>query len=407
MANQSFTFAAVGQSLIKRDLRKCSNPAFAQVLQTLGGADVAFTNLECTLRGEEGGWPTKSSYLGVAEPVVLDALSAFGFNMLSLSNNHAFDLGSGGILSTLAEIDKRRFCAAGIGRDRADALTPGLLDTDIGRVALVAMDGGPAPDSYRALDATDKAPARPGVNALRINAEIIVSKEELATLRAIEDEIGHRRMQRLFRKKSETDMGTDGLDFYGLRFRAGPSHRKQGIPDEADIALQLAAIKRAKGEARFVVAYLHHHHWDADWADVPDWERDFAKRCVDAGADAYVSHGVPLLQPIEIYKGRPIFYSLGNIIFHSASAEGWFHDHIWQSVVATCRFGADGNLDGIEFDPIVIGGEAALDAKDFSAREAPHRAGNKAAKDILTRLADLSAPIGTAIEIRDGRGYVG
>jgi poly-gamma-glutamate synthesis protein (capsule biosynthesis protein) len=282
-----------------------------------------------------------------------------------------------------------------------------LLDTDIGRVALVAMDGGPAPDSYRALDATDKVPARPGVNALRVNTEVIVSKEELATLRAIEDEIGHRRMQRVFRKKSESDMGADGLDFYGLRFRVGARHRKQGIPDEADVAQHLAAIERAKSEARFVVAYLHHHHWDADWADVPDWERDFAKHCVDAGADAYVSHGVPLLQPIEMYKGRPLFYSLGNFIFHSASAEGWFHDHIWQSVVATCRFGADGSLDGIEFDPIVIGGEAALDTKDFSAREAPHRAGPKAAEEILSRLADLSAPMGTAIDIRDGRGYIG
>ncbi len=407
MANQSFTFAAVGQSLIKRDLRNYSDPAFAQVLQTLSGTDVAFTNLECTIRGEHGGWPTKTSYLGVAEPVVLDALSAFGFNMLSLSNNHAFDLGSGGILSTLAEVDKRRFCAAGIGRDRTDALAPGLLDTDIGRVALIAMDGGPAPDSYRALDATDKVPARPGVNALRVNSEIIVSNEELATLRTIEDEIGHRRMQRLFRIRSETDMGTDGLDFYGLRFRAGGGHRKQGLPDQADVAQHLAAIEQAKGAARFVVAYLHHHHWDAEWADVPDWERDFARRCVDAGADAYVSHGVPLLQPIEIYKGRPIFYSLGNFIFHSASAAGWFHDHIWQSVVATCRFAADGSLDGIEFDPIVIGGEAALAAKDFSSREAPHRAGPEAAEAILVRLAELSAPMGTAIEIRGGRGYIG
>ena len=37
----------------------------------------------------------------------------------------------------------------------------------------------------------------------------------------------------------------------------------------------------------------------------------FAKAAIDAGADAFLGTGVHVLRGIEIYKGRPIFYGLG------------------------------------------------------------------------------------------------
>ena len=40
-----------------------------------------------------------------------------------------------------------------------------------------------------------------------------------------------------------------------------------------------------------------------------------ARRWIDAGADAFVGHGPHTLRAIEIYKGKPIFYSLGNFFF--------------------------------------------------------------------------------------------
>ena len=39
-------------------------------------------------------------------------------------------------------------------------------------------------------------------------------------------------------------------------------------------------------------------------------------REVDAGADIVVMHGAPLLHGVEIYRGRPIFYDLGNFIYN-------------------------------------------------------------------------------------------
>nr|WP_318528309.1 CapA family protein [Mesorhizobium sp. ZC-5] len=47
----------------------------------------------------------------------------------------------------------------------------------------------------------------------------------------------------------------------------------------------------------------------------PDYQQSFARKMIDAGADAYVGHGPHLPRGIEIYKGRPIFYSLGNFFY--------------------------------------------------------------------------------------------
>ena len=46
----------------------------------------------------------------------------------------------------------------------------------------------------------------------------------------------------------------------------------------------------------------------------PDFVEEFAHFCIDAGAHAVIGHGPHLLRPVEVYKNRPIFYSLGDFI---------------------------------------------------------------------------------------------
>ena len=46
----------------------------------------------------------------------------------------------------------------------------------------------------------------------------------------------------------------------------------------------------------------------------PDFVEEFAHRCIDAGAHAIIGHGPHLLRPVEVYKKRPIFYSLGDFL---------------------------------------------------------------------------------------------
>ncbi len=58
------------------------------------------------------------------------------------------------------------------------------------------------------------------------------------------------------------------------------------------------------------------YHWGVELAQYPgDWQIDLARLTIDSGADVVVGHHPHVLQGAEIYKGRPIVYSLGNFIF--------------------------------------------------------------------------------------------
>lgn len=408
-ASRDFSFVTVGQSLIKRDLRAYDDPAFRDCVDIIRAGDVAFTNLEATIKGAHGGWPTKASYVGVAEPLVLDNLKEFGFDMLSLANNHAFDLGPPGVLSTMEEAARRGFCAAGLGRDLAEASEPGYGDLEFGRVALVAIDGGPCPPYCHAKDADAKVAARPGLNFLRVASEITLLPGEYAAMRKIHDELGHQRLWTNRRTGGPSRHGglyDDYVDFYGVRLAEDERHRLRGVIDQDDLARIEGSIAQAREAADFVVVYLHHHHWEAEWEDVPDWHQSFAHACIDAGAKAYVSHGVPILLGLEIYKRAPIFYSLGNFIFHSFNPTGWFHDDAWCSVIATCDFDAGGALKEVRLDPISIGGAAALAAGNFEQREAPHLARDDKGLETLERYRRVSSEFGTEIEIADFAGKI-
>jgi poly-gamma-glutamate synthesis protein (capsule biosynthesis protein) len=59
-----------------------------------------------------------------------------------------------------------------------------------------------------------------------------------------------------------------------------------------------------------------------DRKDYPaDFVVEFARACIDAGAHAIIGHGPHLVRGIEIYKQRPIFYSLGNFIFQNETVD--------------------------------------------------------------------------------------
>ncbi len=61
-------------------------------------------------------------------------------------------------------------------------------------------------------------------------------------------------------------------------------------------------------------------HWGKELAKLPlPYQREFARLSIDSGADLVIGHHPHVLQGIELYKGRPIVYSLGNFVFGSKS----------------------------------------------------------------------------------------
>ena len=406
----AFTIAVTGQSLIKHDIRGLETSGFRGARDVLGRADLSFTNFEGTILGRHGGWPMKGSFFGCSPPVVLDSLQALGFQALSLSNNHSFDLGPSGILSTSEEVERRGFLHAGIGRNQIEAARAGKGSYGGRKVALVAMDGGPGADFMYAGDAGPGRPERPGVNRLRVTKVIDVDDTAFEELRKVRDKVGYTTM----------DLGNDSqpddapyvepdaeISIARAIFRRSDRVGRNITVDEADSARNLAAITSAAEEGYLVIAYLHHHHWASDWYQVPEWVGAFAKKCVDAGAAMFVSHGAPVLQPVEIYRQRPIFYSLGNFIFHVRSEKSpWMASEVWESVIGLCSFGEDGKLVGLSFHPIVIGGAEPSRTDVLERRLAPELAAGGDAERILRRFQEHSAKVGSEIEISGNTGFL-
>jgi len=404
------TIAITGQSLIKHDTRHISNPAFQEVISILKAADLSFTNFEGTILGRHGGWPLKGSYFDCSEPFVLDALKDMGFGALSLSNNHAFDLGPSGILSTLEEVEKRGFVHAGIGRNHRDAAQAGTGMFGNREMAVVAMDGGPGPDIMYADDERGDRPARPGINRLGLSQILDVDATAFDELRAMREKVGYTELAYINDSQPNDPHPVNEEDEICIAravFRRSQNFARSVKIDGPDFARNLDTIATAAERGSLVIAYLHHHHWASDWLDVPGWVENIARNCIDAGAAAFVCHGAPVLQGIEIYRNRPIFYSMGNFVFHVPSEEGtWRAPEVWESVICLCTFDSENRLVKAEVHPLIIGGEQASGDTEHAERLVPELAKGKTADRILKRLAAQSERFGTAMEIANGCGVL-
>lgn len=117
---------------------------------------------------------------------------------------------------------------------------------------------------------------------------------------------------------------------------AGP--KTPGTAAGHDFGLALRAIRDAARRADIVVVSIH-------WGDELDtqpraYQVDEAHRMIDAGADVIFGHHAHRLQPMDTYRGRPIFYGLGNFVWPHLSEEGS------TTAVARVRVTPDGRLRG-------------------------------------------------------------
>jgi poly-gamma-glutamate capsule biosynthesis protein CapA/YwtB (metallophosphatase superfamily) len=120
-------------------------------------------------------------------------------------------------------------------------------------------------------------------------------------------------------------------------------------------------------------------------------------------------HGAPLLHGVEIYRGRPIFYDLGNLIYNLPPTLTYIDEPMsWESAVGYIQFQGK-KLQSISFRPIVLNnlGEGEPDMHNAYAnnlfldtRGLPSPATGARAAYILQRLADASKPFGTVMEIK-------
>src|ERR1700722_6696443 len=367
----AITITLAGQSMIRSDIRATA-PAAISAIQGLLKGDVVFTNFEATVA--EKGETVHEGRGFLTPPEALDALTTFGFNLVSLSGNHAFDLKVTGIQNTIREADRRKIVHAGTGNNIAEAVAPGYLHTPKGTIALVASASGLIVPGGRAMA------DRPGVDELRVEAG------------------------------DEENEATQDLP-------GAPGN----TPNQEDAQRILQSIRDARQHADLVIVYQHNHIFsNHSFSTVfteglperlapNDWLKKWTHAEIDAGADIVVMHGAPLLHGVEIYRGRPIFYDLGNFIYNLPPTLTYIDEPMnWESAVAYVQFQGK-HLRSISFRPIALNnvGEGQPDIHNeyannqfLDTRGLPSPVTGARAGYILQRLADASKPFGTKLEIK-------
>ncbi len=87
-----------------------------------------------------------------------------------------------------------------------------------------------------------------------------------------------------------------------------------GLFTAYDTKLLVQEVKACQEECDYVIVYLH---WGIERQNIPrDKERAVAYELIDAGVDLVIGAHPHVLQSVEYYKGKAIFYSLGNFIFN-------------------------------------------------------------------------------------------
>jgi poly-gamma-glutamate capsule biosynthesis protein CapA/YwtB (metallophosphatase superfamily) len=332
-----------GQALMKYPVCQAPYDGLLDVIAELRRGDVIFTNLEVPIKTSASGAPTRhTKFFHSGSETTLECLHEMGFNLLSLSNNHAWDLGTPGIVATRDAVDLSGFAYAGTGNNIAQASTAGYLETPV-KTALIAMAMGKIRDGAAATG------TRPGVNEVVLGADL--------------------------------------------------------QPNPEDLNRNLAAIRAARVNAEIVIVYLHNHEWGEDMSITKPWAREFARQCIDAGADIFVSHGAPLLHGIELQHNKPILHGLGSLVFHSHTDIGYYVPEVWETAIVHVDLLA-GQVRHLEIVPVVINEVGDDLALQWPTRGRPRLANNEQAHRILTRMQKKSAELGVNFHIENGRGLL-
>lgn len=134
-------------------------------------------------------------------------------------------------------------------------------------------------------------------------------------------------------------------------FAAGMFRPGVAWMDEGKMVSDITKAHTA-GRADIVIPFLH---WGSEMEPLPKTEQQaLARRLIDAGASAVIGGHPHVTQTVEVYRGRPIIYSLGNFVFDYFPVD----PPIWTGWLAKLTFSRDGNVDfGIvrfEIDPAGI-----------------------------------------------------
>ena len=442
-----FSVASVGDVMIKRPALSIEEAQFQDPIKILRNADVAFGNMEGNLADlEHFNGPLRGM---MGDKDVAPALKAMGFDMMNRANNHIFDSDRESMYSTMEQLDKAGIVHAGTGKNLEDARRPRYFDSTKGRVGLVAMHTpNGVVNTSGASYAEGNVGGRPGLNALNYTVVYNVSADQLSALKAIRrtaytPPAGATNVTQLPDPSKEP---ADRVELFGLSYKVGTPGTRSFEMNPGDLREILRSIRNGKYLSEFMIATCHCHQGPIvaqQWLfedQIPDFLPELARATIDNGADMFVGHGPHVLRGIEIYKGKPIFYGLGEFYYQWQHFDSALLSGSWPQTpgggpggrggagAAGRGSAADQTIDvrvsaglrPINFESMVT--ETKYDKGQLveirlyptsgawdgpiSQLGMPRTAPPAMAQKILARVQELSKPFGTTIAIENNVGVI-
>ena len=211
-----------------------------------------------------------------AEPECIDAMRRAGFNVASLASNHCMDYGIDGFFDMIANFKARDIATFGAGENLAAARKPLIVEHNGNRIGWLAYCSILPMRYWADVDRPGCAPAR--------------ARTVYETL--------------------EPD-------------QPGTPPRIITYPNDEDLANMIADIQALKAQVDVVIVSMH---WGLHFreAELATYELKYGRAAVDAGADIVLGHHQHILKPMELYRGKPIFYGMANFAFDMYYQPGEF-----------------------------------------------------------------------------------
>jgi hypothetical protein len=268
---------AVGDVRVYRDEPEST---FVHVRDIIKGADIAFCQSESAYsdKGSMG-----SSGPRGAAPIDLRGYPAFaaaGFDVVSMASNHIMDWGRDALLDAIERMRRDGMHPVGAGKDIEEARQPVILERNGTKIAFLAYCSV-APVGYYAV------PRRAGVAPMR------------------------------------------GITHYEMleNDQPGTPCEIMSWPLPRDLKSLVDDVRRVRQQVDVVAVSLH---WGVHFirAMIADYQPVVAHAAIDAGADIIIGHHPHILKGVEMYKGKAIFYSIGNFAIDKAA--GMAGDTPWK-----------------------------------------------------------------------------
>jgi poly-gamma-glutamate capsule biosynthesis protein CapA/YwtB (metallophosphatase superfamily) len=371
----SATLAFGGDWFLTRRVSSSADEEAQRVFSVLREADAAFVNLENGLSTigspELGAFRYGAALRG--DPQLASELSWAGVAAVSLANNHTGNYGRAALLQTISTLDEAGIEHAGAGGNLTEAVNATPVKAGGLSVGFLSVYS-----YYYVFGADDLASENDAGIAYCRAYDVVVQQASSIN-------------------SSRRDQAP-----YLVSLEHAPTSTTMAALRE-DVDRIKTAIKEAAAINDLVVVSVHFHWARHTKHDVPAQQRAFAQELIDAGADLIVGHGPHAIHGIELHRGRPIVYSVGNIVLMPPSEVGRKAGAApGRRAVAPAREGlvlrviaSKHSVRAIELLPIAIGDDGI-----------PRFARDRDAVNTVAKLNGLSASLGTEIQLADWFGYL-